>query len=65
MCVDIINDTKRNIKINKNKRIKLVIILVLLIITSGYKLYIDDGKEFYRGVKEASKEGLVIGYNKE
>lgn len=63
MCVDVINDTKRNIKINKNKRIKLVIILVLLIITSGYKLYIDAGKEFYRGVKEASKTGIVTIYD--
>jgi len=43
-----------------------VIILVLVLITAGgYKLYIDASKGFVEGVKEANKEGLVIGYNKE
>ena len=62
MCVDVINSIKKNTKITKNERIKIVMILVLLIITSGYKLYIDAGKEFARGFKEASETGIVTIY---
>ena len=66
MCVYVINSVKKSNKVNKNERIKLVIVLVLVIITAGgYKLYIDASKGFVEGVKEANKEGLVIGYNKE
>ena len=66
MCVYVINSVKKSNKVNKNERIKLVIILVLVLITAGgYKLYIDASKGFVEGVKEANKEGLVIGYNKE
>ena len=63
MCVEVINSIKKSTKLNKNERIKLVIILVLLLITAGgYKLYIDAGKEFASGVKEASKTGIVTIY---
>ena len=61
MCVEVINSMK-NTKITKNERIKIVMIIVLLIITSGYKFYIDAGKDFARGVKEASKTGIVTIY---
>ena len=63
MCVYVINSVKKSNKVNKNERIKLVIILVLVLITAGgYKLYIDAGKEFASGVKEASKTGSVTIY---
>ena len=62
MCVEVINSMKKNTKITKNERIKIVMIIVLLIITSGYKFYIDAGKDFARGVKEASKTGIVTIY---
>ena len=62
MCVDVINSMKNNTKITKNERIKIVMIIVLLIITIGYKFYIDAGKDFSRGVKEASKTGIVTIY---
>ena len=63
MCVEVINSIKKSTKLNKNERIKLVIILVLLLITAGgYKLYINAGKEFASGVKEASKTGIVTIY---
>lgn len=62
MCVDVIKSMKKSSKLNKNKRIKLAMIFVLLIITSGYKIYIDAGKEFASGVKEASKAGIVTMY---
>ena len=53
MCVYVINSVKKSNKVNKNERIKLVIILVLLLITGGYKFYLDVGKDFASGVKEA------------
>lgn len=63
MCVEVINSIKKNTKLTKNERIKLGMFLVLLIITvGGYKLYIDAGKEFASGVKEASKAGIVTMY---
>ena len=40
-----------------------MIILVLLLITGGYKLYLDAGEEFARGIKEASKTGIVKVYS--
>lgn len=63
MCVYVINSVKKSNKENNNERIKLVIILVLLLITGGYKFYLDAGKEFYSGVKEASKTGIVTIYD--
>lgn len=62
MCVYVINSVKKSNKVNKNERIKLVIILVLLLITGGYKFYLDAGKDFASGVKEASKAGIVTMY---
>jgi len=62
MCVDVINSMKNNTKITKNERIKIVMIIVLLIITIGYKFYLDAGKDFASGVKEASKAGIVTMY---
>ena len=62
MCVYVINSVKKSNKVNKNERIKLVIILVLLLITGGYKFYLDAGRDFGRGVKEASETGSVTIY---
>ena len=62
MCVEIINSIKKNTKLTKNERIKLGMFLVLLIITVGYKFYMDAGKDFASGVKEASKAGIVTIY---
>ena len=62
MCVYVINSVKKSNKQNNNERIKLVIILVLLLITGGYKFYLDVGKDFASGVKEASKAGIVTMY---
>lgn len=63
MCVEVINSVKKSTKLTKNERIKLVIILVLLLITAGgYKFYMDAGKDFASGVKEASKAGIVTMY---
>ena len=63
MSVEYINGIKKNTKSNKNNKIKLLIILVLLLITGGYKLYLDAGEEFARGIKEASKTGIVKVYS--
>ena len=63
MSVEYINGIKKNTKSNKNNKIKLLIILVLLLITGGYKLYLDAGEEFARGIKEASKSGIVKVYS--
>ena len=66
MSVNIISNSKRDTKVSKKDRIKLILILLLLLSSSsGYKFYKDASKGFAEGVKEASKEGLVIGYNKE
>ena len=65
VSVNIISNSKRDTKVSKKDRIKLILILVLLLSSSGYKFYKDASKDFVEGVKEASKEGLVIGYNKE
>ena len=62
ICVYVINSVKKSNKVNKNERIKLVIILVLLLITGGYKFYLDAGRDFGRGVKEASETGSVTIY---
>jgi len=62
MCVYVINSVKKSNKQNNNERIKLVIILVLLLITGGYKFYLDAGRDFGRGVKEASETGSVTIY---
>lgn len=62
MCVYVINSVKKSNKVNKNERIKLVIILVLLLITGGYKFYLDAGRDFGRGIKEASETGSVTIY---
>ena len=63
MSVEYINGIKKNTKSNKNNKIKLLIILVLLLIIGGYKLYLDAGEEFARGIKEASKTGIVKVYS--
>ena len=74
VSVNIISNSKRDTKVSKKDRIKLILILLLLLSSSsGYKFYKDASKGyaegFAEGVKEASKEaskvGLVIGYNKE
>ena len=73
VSVNIISNSKRDTKVSKKDRIKLILILLLLSSSSGYKFYKDASKGyaegFAEGVKEASKEaskvGLVIGYNKE
>ena len=75
VSVNIISNSKRDTKVSKKDRIKLILILLLLLLSSssGYKFYKDASKGyaegFAEGVKEASKEaskvGLVIGYNKE
>ena len=63
VSVDFIINTKKNTRLNKTERIKVIIILVLLIITIGYKFYMDTGKDFARGIKEASKTGIVTIYD--
>ena len=65
VSVNIISNSKRDTKVSKKDRITFILILVVLLSSIGYKFYEDAGKEFYRGIKEASKVGLVIGYNKE
>ena len=73
VSVNIISNSKRDTKVSKKDRIKLILILLLLSSSSGYKFYKDASKGYAEGFaegvkeasKEASKEGLVIGYNKE
>lgn len=74
VSVNIISNSKRDTKVSKKDRIKLILILLLLLSSSsGYKYYKDASKGYAEGFvegvkeasKEASKEGLVIGYNKE
>ena len=73
VSVNIISNSKRDTKVSKKDRITLILILVLLLSSIGYKFYKDASKGYAEGFaegvkeasKEASKEGLVIGYNKE
>ncbi|MDU1527648.1 MAG: hypothetical protein E6900_03650, partial [Gemella haemolysans] len=62
VSVNIISNSKRDTKVSKKDRITFILILVLLLSSIGYKFYKDAGKEFYRGVKEASKTGIVTIY---
>ena len=62
VSVNIISNSKRDTKVSKKDRITFILILVVLLSSIGYKFYEDAGKEFYRGVKEASKTGIVTTY---
>ena len=62
VSVNIISNSKRDTKVSKKDRITFILILVVLLSSIGYKFYEDAGKEFYRGVKEASKTGIVTIY---
>ena len=65
VCVNIISNSKKNTKLDKKDKIKLVLILILLLSASGYKFYKNASQDFSEGVKEASKEGIIVGNNKE
>ena len=64
VSVNIISNSKRDTKVSKKDRIKLILILLLLLSSSsGYKFYKDASKGFVEGVKEASKTGIVTIYD--
>ena len=65
VSVNIISNSKKNTKLDKKDKIKLVLILILLLSASGYKFYKNATQDFSEGVKEASKEGIIVGNNKE
>ena len=63
VSVNIISNSKRDTKVSKKDRIKLILILLLLLSSSsGYKFYKDASKGFAEGVKEASKAGIITIY---
>ena len=62
VSVNIISNSKRDTKVSKKDRITLILILVLLLSSIGYKFYKDASKDFVEGVKEASKTGIVTIY---
>ena len=67
VSVNIISNSKRDTKVSKKDRITLILILVLLLSSIGYKFYKDASKGyaegFAEGVKEASKTGIVTIYD--
>lgn len=68
VSVNIISNSKRDTKVSKKDRIKLILILLLLLSSSsGYKFYKEASKSFAEGFaeggKEASKTGIVTIYD--
>lgn len=50
-------------RVDKKYKIKLAVILLILIITSGFKFYADETNKFIDGVKEGTKVELINSHN--